>query len=176
MKVALVSFIKASPKRKKEKRKQPGVVLSLVDQKKKKRGGFSVTDDDDCICITLYVLGTNLLNNQPVAVKFEPRKTDAPQLRDEYRAYKILAGSPGVPYAHYYVSMRPEFSLSSSSFACMVQGQEGLHNVLVIDLLGSSLEDLFDTCSRQFTVKTVAMLAKEMVSAETKPAQSVCMI
>ncbi|KAI8334223.1 kinase-like protein [Chlamydoabsidia padenii] len=89
--------------------------------------------------------GTNLLNNQPVAIKFEPRKSEAPQLRDEYRAYKILAGSPGIPYAHYF-------------------GQEGLNNVLVIDLLGSSLEDLFDTCSRRFSVKTVAMLAKEMVT------------
>jgi len=38
-------------------------------------------------------LGINLLNNQQVAIKFEPRKSDAPQLRDEYRTYKILAGS-----------------------------------------------------------------------------------
>lgn len=37
--------------------------------------------------------GTNLLNSQTVAIKFEPRKSDAPQLRDEYRTYKILAGS-----------------------------------------------------------------------------------
>ena len=36
--------------------------------------------------------GTNLLNNQQVAIKFEPRKSDAPQLRDEYRTYKILSG------------------------------------------------------------------------------------
>ena len=36
------------------------------------------------------VLGINLLNNSPVAIKFEPRKSEAPQLRDEYRTYKIL--------------------------------------------------------------------------------------
>ncbi len=36
--------------------------------------------------------GTNLLNQQQVAIKFEPRKSDAPQLRDEYRTYKILVG------------------------------------------------------------------------------------
>lgn len=36
--------------------------------------------------------GTNLLNSQTVAIKFEPRKSDAPQLRDEYRTYKILNG------------------------------------------------------------------------------------
>lgn len=36
--------------------------------------------------------GTNLLNNQLVAIKFEPRKSEAPQLRDEYRTYKVLVG------------------------------------------------------------------------------------
>lgn len=43
-------------------------------------------------------------------------------------------------------------------------GQEGLHNVLVIDLLGPNLEDLFDMCGRKFTIKTVCMAARQMVS------------
>ncbi|MCJ1475321.1 casein kinase I [Lambiella insularis] len=89
--------------------------------------------------------GTNLLNNQQVAIKFEPRKSDAPQLRDEYRTYKILVGCPGIPNVYYF-------------------GQEGLHNILVIDLLGPSLEDLFDHCNRRFTTKTVVMVAKQMLS------------
>ena len=42
-------------------------------------------------------------------------------------------------------------------------GQEGLHNVLAIDLLGPNLEDLFDMCGRQFSIKTVCMAAKQMV-------------
>ncbi|KAF2665282.1 kinase-like protein [Microthyrium microscopicum] len=89
--------------------------------------------------------GTNLLNNQQVAIKFEPRKSDAPQLRDEYRTYKILVGCPGIPNVYYF-------------------GQEGLHNILVIDLLGPSLEDLFDHCHRRFSIKTVVMVAKQMLS------------
>ncbi|KXS19120.1 kinase-like protein [Gonapodya prolifera JEL478] len=89
--------------------------------------------------------GVNLLNNGPVAIKFEPRKSDAPQLRDEYRTYKILAGCVGIPNVYYF-------------------GQEGLHNILVIDLLGPSLEDLFDICGRRFSVKTVCMAAKQMVT------------
>ena len=43
-------------------------------------------------------------------------------------------------------------------------GQEGLHNVLAIDLLGPNLEDLFDMCGRKFSIKTVCMSAKQMVS------------
>ncbi|ODV61120.1 kinase-like protein, partial [Ascoidea rubescens DSM 1968] len=89
--------------------------------------------------------GMNLLANQQVAIKFEPRKSEAPQLRDEFRAYRILNGSIGVPNAYYF-------------------GQEGLHNILVIDLLGPSLEDLFEWCGRKFSVKTTIQVAKQMIS------------
>lgn len=89
--------------------------------------------------------GTNIINGVPVAIKFEPRKTEAPQLRDEYRTYKHLQGSLGIPNAYYF-------------------GQEGLHNILVIDLLGPSLEDLFDWCGRRFSVKTVVQIAIQMLS------------
>ena len=47
-------------------------------------------------------------------------------------------------------------------------GQEGLHNVLVIDLFGPNLEDLFDMCGRKFSVKSVCMLARQMVSVPVR--------
>ncbi|KDQ33488.1 hypothetical protein PLEOSDRAFT_1061144 [Pleurotus ostreatus PC15] len=89
--------------------------------------------------------GTNLLNSQTVAIKFEPRKAEAPQLRDECRSYRILAGCTGIPQIYHF-------------------GQEGLHNILVIDLLGPSLEDLFDMCGRKFSIKTVCMAARQMLT------------
>lgn len=89
--------------------------------------------------------GINLLNNLQVAIKFEPRKCEAPQLRDEYRSYRILNDVVGIPKAYFF-------------------GQEGVHSILIIDLLGPSLEDLFDWCGRKFSIKTVIQVAKQMIT------------
>ncbi|PWA85410.1 Protein kinase, ATP binding site-containing protein [Artemisia annua] len=90
-------------------------------------------------------LGTNVQTNEEVAIKLENVKTKHPQLLYESKLYRILQGGTGVPNVRWF-------------------GVEGDYNVLVMDLLGPSLEDLFNFCSRKLSLKTVLMLADQMIN------------
>ncbi|XP_021752753.1 casein kinase 1-like protein 10 isoform X2 [Chenopodium quinoa] len=90
-------------------------------------------------------LGISVQTGEEVAVKLEPAKTKHPQLHYESKLYMLLQGGTGVPHLKWF-------------------GVEGEYNVMVIDLLGPSLEDLFNYCNRKFSLKTVLMLADQMIN------------
>ncbi|CAK9299250.1 unnamed protein product [Gordionus sp. m RMFG-2023] len=90
-------------------------------------------------------LGVNIYNGEEVAVKIESVKARHPQLQYESKLYKLFQGGIGIPHIRWF-------------------GDERGFNLMVMDLLGPSLEDLFNFCSRRFTLKTVLMLADQMIS------------
>ncbi|RXI05945.1 hypothetical protein DVH24_017987 [Malus domestica] len=89
-------------------------------------------------------LATHTETFEIVAVKIENSQTKHPQLLYEAKLYKILQGGSGIPNIKW-------------------SGINGEDNVLVLDLLGPSLEDLFVYCGRKFSLKTVLILADQMV-------------
>ena len=78
------------------------------------------------------------------AIKREEIGGHHPQLRHEYKVYRELRGSHGFPHAHYY-------------------GSEGDYNYLVLDLMGSSLEELFRKRNHKFSLKTVIQIAIQLI-------------
>ncbi|KAM1224548.1 hypothetical protein ACFX2G_044382 [Malus domestica] len=90
-------------------------------------------------------LATHIETGENLAAKIENNKTKHPQLLYEAKLYKILQGGSGI---------------ASIRWA----GFDKDDNVLVIDLLGPSLEDLFVYCGRRFSLKTVLMLADQMIT------------
>ncbi|KAJ1399107.1 Serine/threonine-protein kinase, active site [Sesbania bispinosa] len=90
-------------------------------------------------------IGAHVETSEIVAIKMENRKTQHPQLLYEAKIYNILQGGSGIPRIKW----------------C---GTERDNNVLVIELLGPSLEDLLFFCGGKFSLKTVLMLADQMLT------------
>lgn len=87
--------------------------------------------------------GKALSSGEQVAVKIEPIKAKHPQLMHENTVYADLMGVPGVPLVRWF-------------------GFAADYRAMVMDLLGPSLEELFNYCYRKFSVKTVLLLADQM--------------
>ena len=97
----------------------------------------------------------NVLTGEKMAVKMESLDADNPKLSHEWKVYKSLSGGLGIPRAFWF-------------------GSERGYRAMTMNLLGPSLEDLFDACNHKFTLKTVLMLADQLVSFITFVLSSAC--
>lgn len=91
----------------------------------------------------VYV-GLDLATHEQVGIKLESAKSKHPQLQFEAKVYKLLAGGVGIP-------------------AVLHCALEADYHVMVMELLGPSLEDLFTACGRRFSLKTTLMLADQLL-------------
>jgi serine/threonine protein kinase len=89
--------------------------------------------------------GIDVKNSQRIALKLEHvRSRHSESLQNEIDIYKELAGRAGIPKIYW-------------------SGQECDYNVMVFELLGPNLEDLFNYCGRRFSLRMVLMLADQLI-------------
>lgn len=128
-----------------------------------------LVNDSECCKLQIFVAVSRTQENT---------KTKHPQLLYESKLYKLLQGGSNnevfliLPASFFVYSLflclvSHQFSIFSVLVAGIPTlkwfGVEGDYNVLVMDLLGPSLEDLFNFCNRKLSLKTVLMLADQMV-------------
>ena len=94
--------------------------------------------------LTYYTKGLDDDTGDEIAIKLEHRSVELSQLENEVEFYKILAGVAGIPRVHW-------------------DGDVDDYRVMVFDILGPSLEDLFDFYGRKFSLKTVLMVANQLI-------------
>lgn len=88
--------------------------------------------------------GEIIKTGEKIAAKIESIHRPQAQLYFEHRLYKVLQGGPGIPNVRWY-------------------GTEGEYNIMIMDLLGPSLENLFNRCGRKFSIKTICMIAEQVL-------------
>ncbi|OAQ60167.1 casein kinase 1, delta [Pochonia chlamydosporia 170] len=92
----------------------------------------------------LVYAGTDIETKHEVAIKLTHVRDGPEALKYEADAYATLSRGVGIPRFLWY-------------------GEEGEFYVLVHELLGLSLEDLFEYCNRKFSLKTVLLIADQAV-------------
>ncbi|CAK9300334.1 unnamed protein product [Gordionus sp. m RMFG-2023] len=121
--------------------------------------------DVDPYCIPDYMIGeeighgsfgqlrycTNLNTKEILAVKLEPYNAEIPQLYREYKLYLSFHDNPslgkivGFPVSYYYGELEEKY------------------RALVMDLLGPNLHNLFLLCNKEFSLKTVLLIALQLL-------------
>jgi len=93
-------------------------------------------------------LGVNIQTQEKVAIKREPISSHHPQIGYEAKLYRYFQVKyrtpPGFPGFRWFGADLDDYAL-------------------VMDLLGPSLEDLFNYCNRKFSLKTTLMIADQLM-------------
>ena len=87
--------------------------------------------------------GTDIFDSSSVAIKLEHNSVKYPQLLFEAKLLKSIPGT-GIPVMHWF-------------------GIAGEYNAMVMDLLGQNLEDLYNYCAKNFSLKTILMITIQMI-------------
>lgn len=80
-----------------------------------------------------------------MALKLESSQLNPSQLENEVEIYRKLELGKGIPRVYW-------------------DGSECEFRIMAFELLGPSLEDLFNYCGRKFSLKTVLLLADQLIS------------
>lgn len=95
--------------------------------------------------------GVNIKTKKEVAIKFEPINTKCPRLFFECKLLQYLSCDP---------------SFVEKGIPKIIQCYSiGDFKIMVMELYGPSLEELFSVCQRKFSLKTVLMLADQMLQS-----------
>ncbi|OAP63886.1 hypothetical protein AYL99_03113 [Fonsecaea erecta] len=89
-------------------------------------------------------IGRNVSTGQEVAIKLEHNSVMHSHLGEEADIYESLRGRPGMPEVYWH-------------------GFRDDYEVLVFQLLGPSLEDLFRYCNKRLSLKTTLMLMDQLL-------------
>ena len=116
-------------------------------------------------------LGINLISKQLVAVKLESKELNPPQLELEYKFYKVL-GKQSKRAPSSFVDRSVHAYNAHGSSAGEAKGIPRVYyfanlkkyNVLVMDLLGNTLDEMFQLMKLKFQIKTIAQLGIQMLN------------
>jgi len=86
----------------------------------------------------------DIFSGEEVAIKIETGSSPFSQLQNEHKSYKALGNHIGLPHIKWF-------------------SEEFDHNVMVLTLLGPSLERFWVTLGCQFNLETVVDIAGQMV-------------
>ncbi|KAL9077323.1 MAG: hypothetical protein Q9157_003390 [Trypethelium eluteriae] len=101
-----------------------------------------------CYIVNMFgadrTVGHDLKSGREVALKIEHQRVDPSSLENEIEIYKTLSGGTGIPQFYWH-------------------GYEGDFRVMAFELLGPNLENLLQYCNGKFSLKTVLMLADQLI-------------